>query len=102
MMILYNGYDRRKVRAEAEFRLATLEDLVEGASSQFVAVNGLVYDWRPNGTVKLWKRDPKRFRLPVKTGFRECFAWVNGPEGAVVCESNFSVFPVVALTGWSK
>jgi len=101
-MILSNGYDRRKVRAVAEFRRATLEDLVEGNSSQFVGVNGLVYDWRSNGAMKRWKREPKRFRLPAKVGFRECFAWVNGPEGTVVSESNFSVFPVVALTDWDK
>lgn len=25
---------------------------------------------RPNGALKLWKRDPKRFRLPWKAGLR--------------------------------
>ncbi len=27
---------------------------------------------RQNGALKTWKRDAGRFRLPIKTGFREC------------------------------
>ena len=33
---------------------------------------GLVFhftNWRRNGQTKLWKRDPNRFRIPIKTGF---------------------------------
>ena len=102
-MILSNGYDRRKVRATAKFRRATLADLLAGNSSQFVAVNGLVYDWRKNGQPKQWKRDPERFRLPAKFGFRECFAWVNGPGGTVMVEGGDGrIFPVIPLTPWDK
>jgi hypothetical protein len=28
---------------------------------------------RANGRCKVWKREPARFRLPVKYGLRECF-----------------------------
>lgn len=27
---------------------------------------------RVNGKCKVWKRDPKRFRLPIKHGLRDC------------------------------
>lgn len=29
---------------------------------------------RRNGATRTWKRDPKRFRIPVKYGFRGCSA----------------------------
>ena len=29
--------------------------------------------WRVNGALKLWKRDPARFRLPIKYGLRSCW-----------------------------
>lgn len=27
-------------------------------------------NWRKNGRVKLWKRSPEKFRIPIKTGLR--------------------------------
>jgi hypothetical protein len=31
------------------------------------------YDVRRNGKTRLWKRQPKRFAIPCKVGFRCCF-----------------------------
>lgn len=35
--------------------------------------NGKWYAVRRNGATKRWKRDASRFRIPCKTGFRDCF-----------------------------
>ena len=31
---------------------------------------GKVYRWRRNGATQTWKRQPERFRIPVKYGLR--------------------------------
>jgi hypothetical protein len=43
--------------------------------------NGSPVRCRPNGTLKTWKRDPERFQLPVKHGFRTCFHLTNQNAG---------------------
>lgn len=34
---------------------------------------GTLWQIRRNGQTKTWKREPGRFEIPVKAGFRECF-----------------------------
>jgi hypothetical protein len=36
--------------------------------------NGRWYAVRRNGATKRWKRDRLRYRVPCKTGVRDCFA----------------------------
>lgn len=36
--------------------------------------------WRENGMIKTWKRDPQRFQLPIKYGLKEC--WYLTPDNA--------------------
>lgn len=49
----------------AAYRPATMQDVL-GTSCGFVTIEGDY--WRRNGAIKLWKRSPNRFRLPVKYG----------------------------------
>jgi hypothetical protein len=49
-----------------------------GTSSEFWHVSltnadGTPVRCRANGALKTWKRDPDRFQLPVKYGFKSCF-----------------------------
>ena len=33
--------------------------------------------WRRNGVTKTWKTRPEEFRLPIKCGFRQCYAMTH-------------------------
>lgn len=47
--------------------------LLNAGQLQTLAHNGKWYDLRANGSVKTWKRNPHRFSIPVKMGFRNAF-----------------------------
>lgn len=41
---------------------------------------GLVFhftNWRKNGKIKLWVRNPFKFRIPIKTGFRGPYSYLT-------------------------
>jgi hypothetical protein len=63
------------------FRLATRSDIDNLDIHEFYTSNG--DRWRRNGKVQTWKRDPNRFRLPVKYGLKdydEITQWDLGEE----------------------
>lgn len=41
---------------------------------------------RVNGKCKTWKREPDRFKLPMKHGLKECFD-INQTNACVWCET---------------
>lgn len=43
---------------------------------------GKWYRVRRNGATKRWKRQPGRFRIPVKVGLRQCLAIDEGENGS--------------------
>ena len=51
-------------------------------SSKFSNADGSPARCRVNGRIKTWKRDPERWRLPVKHGLRFCFYLDHGPMSA--------------------
>jgi hypothetical protein len=56
--------------------------------------NGKWYTVRRNGQTKRWKRDPSRFRIPCKTGFKDTFViardWGDlGPSGGHYLDSPY-------------
>lgn len=71
---------------------------------------------RPNGKCKTWKRDPRRFKLPVKYGLKECFyfdseypashsEWVHPEWEEAKGERNKALADPVfkaLLTGWAQ
>lgn len=57
-------------------------------------VTGRWHAVRRNGATKLWKRDPTRFMIPVKTGLRNAFRIATlredfGPSGGHYPESPY-------------
>ena len=48
--------------------------------------DGTPWRWRVNGKVKTWKRDPQRFRIPIKRGLYD-YDYVD--------EHNFRNFVIV-------
>lgn len=59
---------------------------------------------RVNGALKTWKRDPRRFRLPMKYGLRECFyidefnaaEWMVPDERPYVVKAIREAFEIMA------
>lgn len=49
---------------------ADLEQLLDTGRLSLRMSNGNYWRLRRNGRTQTWKRDPKRFRIPVKMGFR--------------------------------
>jgi hypothetical protein len=37
-------------------------------------LKGSIERWRQSGRLQTWKRNPKRFRLPIKHGLRDSYA----------------------------
>lgn len=54
--------------------LADIEAALDGHSLYVAAGQGRFYLARRNGQTKRWKREPDRFRLPIKYGFKSCAA----------------------------
>ncbi len=50
-----------------------LEAALDSGKLEVQWANGTWHSVRRNGASKTWKRDPLRFAIPVKTGFRDCF-----------------------------
>jgi hypothetical protein len=47
-----------------------VEQLLDARRLQVKMTRGNAQTLRRNGMTKRWKRDPERFRIPVKHGFR--------------------------------
>jgi hypothetical protein len=43
--------------------------------------------WRVNGTIKLWKRDPARFQLPIKHGLYD-YAYLTNDNACLFSLDN--------------
>lgn len=57
--------------------LAELESALDSGRLQAHMRHGKWWDLRRNGQTKRWKRDPNRFRLPVKAGLRSHYAFTE-------------------------
>lgn len=106
--LFLDGYARRNpltrleqpVGRAAMFRPMTPEETRRLTREHwFVTVRGCVRRARVTGKLKTWKRSPDRFRLPVKYGMYEPFAWVNTGSG-VGAESGAPCYPVVRTSDW--
>lgn len=85
-MKLRDAQDHRKtIRCMAEFRAMTSAEARKlFSSTPFRTRNGTVAECRVSGNLKTWKRDPNRFRLPVKYGFYQSSAIVECSTGPKV------------------
>jgi hypothetical protein len=57
---------------------AEIENLLDAGKLQICMINGTPraprwYDVRRNGKTQTWKRQPERFSIPVRVGFRDAF-----------------------------
>ena len=52
--------------------LATIEAALAGGNLWAAMRNGRYWKVRRNGRTQTWKRDPARFRIPVKAGLKSC------------------------------
>jgi hypothetical protein len=90
-----DSMDRNKHKRTATFRAMTATEIrALTGEHQFRDKDGNIRNCRVTGALKTWKRDPKRYRLPVKYGMYESFAW--GTED----HTEYPVYPVVQLTDW--
>ena len=59
--------------------------------------NGKWYNVRRNGQTKLWKRNPERFAIPCKTGFRDFFTisthWTGANLWLMPHDNNLRIKP---------
>ena len=53
---------------------SNVDDLLDAGAIQVAMTNGRWWTLRRNGMTKHWKRQPNRFRIPVKAGLRACGA----------------------------
>ncbi len=53
--------------------LDQLEAALAKGQLQVTNGKGKWYTVRRNGRTQTWKREPDRYSIPVKVGFRECF-----------------------------
>lgn len=50
--------------------LADIEAALDNGQLYALMNNGRFWQMRRNGRTQTWKRDPRRFRIPFKVGFR--------------------------------
>jgi hypothetical protein len=53
--------------------------------------NGAWWQLRRNGQTQTWKRDARRFRIPVKAGLKACYAITETDLIRIDCENGDSV-----------
>jgi hypothetical protein len=52
------------------YTIADIERLLDTGKLEILMRNGNYWQLRRNGATKRWKRDPERFRIPIKFGLR--------------------------------
>lgn len=68
-----------------------IETLLDGGLLYAGMRNGNWWCLRRNGKTQTWKKDARRFRLPVKAGLRACYAITETDLIRIDCENGDSV-----------
>jgi hypothetical protein len=78
--------------APVKLTLQAIEEHLDASTLVIRMSKGQIWtSLRRNGVTKRWKREPSRFRIPVKFGFKECGEITQDTEIVLLSDGRFAI-----------